>query len=75
MQFWNIMALPLSDKTTQTVGEYFTEWINELVRKGDYGCLVGLDVDMAFKVPDHEITQEQLINCLEITHCHFITVS
>lgn len=65
MTFKEIMAMPVSETDTRTVAQYFCETLNAERRDtppSTHYCESNL---LIFRVPDHDITEEELWGLLD----------
>lgn len=76
MTFKEIMALPWKEGSNQTTGEYVLKWLNGCYQQGEAGYLTPIGCMMiVFEVPDHEITMDELVKCVNIEHSQFVYVT
>ena len=71
MTFKEIMAMPMSDTDSRTVGQYFCETLNEERKrtpKCTHYCENGL---FLFRVPDHDITEDELFGLLDFEQMQY----
>lgn len=71
MTFKEIMAMPVSDTDSRTVAQYMCETLNEERKqtpKSTHYSDCGL---FLFRVPDHDVTEEELFGLLEFEQMQF----